>query len=817
MKSIRYWLSFGCICACLPPVFAGGGDWSGTWATQWRNGGAVVYLQQEDAEVRGHYPLFDGTLEGTVQGRQLQGTWHQANGREGGFVFAMADDGATFMGRFDSGEWWTGERVSRADEPRTSETNYASPREVLRSFLLTAGAGVGGDVSQLRPAVGCLMFPELDPNTPAPDPIQSVRLMYELLDQLTFRIWDVPGEDWAARTESESTVIRLAQQGTDEEVSLEFMRVEDGWRILALTQEVLRDRVEALRAARAARGRVNSEEAWRASARSTMRTFLELVGADSAPAEARLVATMDLSHLGADPHQQEARLLSEYLKRVIDRVGFVLFQEIPDDPWQKEAYIHFRHPAGTIVLAPTGLTENGVPVWQFTGETMQAVRDLYLAVEDMPVAGFVEPLPLRPWTYFWMRQHFRAAAPWLLWPLGSVEIWQWAALLLSVVICWLAAALTSKILLIGGLRFRTLNALASRTCDARRYKQPLRVAWTGFFLNAVLGAIGLPDRTSLILGRLSLSVGIFALIWLMVRILHAVSGLNAKNLESAERNHRGVLVSLTLGLIRVSVILAGVLWLADIWAVPYSSMLTGLGIGGIAVALATQNTLQNVIAGFTLFADRPLSVGDFCKYGGNLGTVERIGLRSVRIRTLDRSVVSIPTAAFAEMQLENLAVRDRFLFRATLGLRYETTGDQLRFLLAEIRKMLVGHPKVLPDPARVRFDGFGDYSLNIDLFTYICAVDWNEYLAVREDINFRLMKLVEAAGTGFAFPSQTTYFARDGGLDGEKGTEAERQVDRWRKTNKLPSPDYTDEDLERMEDSLDYPPEGSVLGPVAGE
>lgn len=771
----------------------------------------MVFLQQEGDQVRGEYPLFEGVIEGTVIGRRLEGTWREAGGREGGLIFALSEDANSFMGRFDSGEWWTGMRTSRQIAAAVPEASFDTPREVFWTFLLAGDAALMGDISLLEVASQCLAFPEDTTDSLTPDRFTLLRLMVQTLNQLTVRVWDVPGNDWVQQTNAREAEVVFRQIGTGEEFVLRFIRTDNAWQIEVPPDALLREALERLQNAREARGEVALEDLHQASPRETLRTFLQNFGFEDGPREASLLATMNLSHLGAEPPLQDARLLSEYLKRIIDRVGFVIFQEIPDDPWENLPYVHFQHPEGKIVIEATGLTENGVPIWQFSQETMQGVRALFRAMEDMPVAGFVVPPPVRPWSYFWMRQLFRSSAPWLLWRAGGVEIWQWLSLLLSLLVCWIAAALASKILVFCSLKAKRLDDLVNRKYDSKRLKKPLRVAWTGFFLNAVLGAIGLPDRISVMLGRLSLSVGIVALIWLVISILHVAARLNAKNLESAEHNHRGVLLSLTLGLIRVTAVLAGLLWLADIWAVPYTSMLTGLGIGGIAVALATQNTLQNVIAGFTLFADRPLSVGDFCKYGANLGTVERIGLRSVRIRTLDRSVVSIPTAAFAEMQLENLAVRDRFLLRATLGLRYETTGDQLRFLLAEIRKMLVSHPKVLPDPARVRFDGFGDYSLNIDIFSYVGAADWNEYLAVREDINFRLMKLVEAAGTGFAFPSQTTYFTRDEGLDLEKGTEAERQVDRWRKTNKLPSPDYTHEDLERMEDTLDYPPDGSVL------
>jgi MscS family membrane protein len=253
----------------------------------------------------------------------------------------------------------------------------------------------------------------------------------------------------------------------------------------------------------------------------------------------------------------------------------------------------------------------------------------------------------------------------------------------------------------------------------------------------------------------------------------------------------------------------------DIFGFNVTALVAGLGIGGLAFALAAQKTIENLFGGVTLLADRPIVVGDFCRFGDKIGTVEEIGLRSTRIRTLDRTVVTVPNAQFSDLQLENFAKRDVIRLYAVLGVRYETTPDQLRFVLAELRSMLLAHPKVSPDPARVRFVGFGAYSLDLELFAYVYTADWNEFLTIREDIFLRIMDIVESAGSGFAFPSQTTYLGRDDGLDEEKTREAQTRVETWRKENRLPFPDFDPEEKQRVRDTLAFPPEGSALSTIA--
>jgi len=205
--------------------------------------------------------------------------------------------------------------------------------------------------------------------------------------------------------------------------------------------------------------------------------------------------------------------------------------------------------------------------------------------------------------------------------------------------------------------------------------------------------------------------------------------------------------------------------------------------------LAAQKTVENLIGGVALVTDQPVRVGDFCRFGDRAGTVETIGFRSTRVRTLERTVVTIPNAEFAGLQLENFGKRDQILFRTTLGLRYETTPDQIRHILVEVERMLSIHPKVAPDSLWVRFVGFGAYSLNLQIFAYIRTREYGEFLIAREEILLRLMDIVHTSGSDFAFPSQTMYLGGEVPLDAEKARAAEAQVQTWLESGKLPRRD----------------------------
>jgi MscS family membrane protein len=209
------------------------------------------------------------------------------------------------------------------------------------------------------------------------------------------------------------------------------------------------------------------------------------------------------------------------------------------------------------------------------------------------------------------------------------------------------------------------------------------------------------------------------------------------------------------------ILFAAILFTLHHFGVNLTAAMAGIGVGGIAVALAAQKTLENVIAGVSLIADQAVRAGDTLKVGDIVGTVEEVGLRSTRIRTVDRSVISLPNGQLATMSLETLSARDKFWFHPVLGLRYSTTAPQLRSILTALHGLLDEHPSVESSSVRVRLIRFAASSLDIEIFSYIFAPDWNEFLMVQEELLLAIMEIVNNAGAEMAFPSQTMYLAAD--------------------------------------------------------
>jgi len=253
-------------------------------------------------------------------------------------------------------------------------------------------------------------------------------------------------------------------------------------------------------------------------------------------------------------------------------------------------------------------------------------------------------------------------------------------------------------------------------------------------------------------------ITIVASTWLLMRLNGEVTDHLCRRLPSSN----GAAVSLLrVGRrgVDVLIIFAALVVTLRRFGIDATPALAGLGVGGIAVALAAQKTLENVIAGASLIFDQAVRVGDFLKMGEISGTVDHIGLRSTRIRTLDRTVVSVPNSQIANASLETISARDKFWFHPVVGLRYETTSDQLHTVVDGIRQLLLEHASIDRESVRVRLLRLGAFSLDVDVFGYLYARDWNHFLEIQEQLLFGVTEIVSRAGTSIAFPSQTMYVA----------------------------------------------------------
>lgn len=431
------------------------------------------------------------------------------------------------------------------------------------------------------------------------------------------------------------------------------------------------------------------------------------------------------------------------------------------------------------------------PIWLFSAETVDAIASVKL--EDNLLVNKILPDALKERL------------------LAGVPIGQWLIIIVLIAaayfISWGITALIT--FLITKLWKKARTEPTQGIIEALSLPIQLYIAlWVFIDFSQRVGiSIIIRQRFS----YLTVTVGIVAFLMLLWRITDFVSELSKNRMTVRGRVSTISVILFLKRTFKVAIFVFGGIAILGAIGIDVTTGLAALGIGGIALALGAQKTVENFVGSVTLIVDQPIRVGDYCRINDIKGNVEQIGMRSTKVRTGERTVVTIPNGLLSATNIENYAFRDRFLFNPILDLRCETTPDQIRFLLVEIKSILYGHPMVNSDDARVRFIGFGASSLRLEINCYILVSTLDTSLEVKEDLLLRIMDIVMESGSGFAFPSQTVYFAQDEGVSQEKTKATSEKVKTWKENGELQVPRFHQDKIDEIEDSIVYPPEGSAI------
>ncbi len=260
-----------------------------------------------------------------------------------------------------------------------------------------------------------------------------------------------------------------------------------------------------------------------------------------------------------------------------------------------------------------------------------------------------------------------------------------------------------------------------------------------------------------VIDKVFLFLFIISIFWIILRIIDFVAHVFLDQASLTESKSENQIIPFIKELSKIVTIIIGVFVLMGaVFNLNVATIIAGLGIGGIAVALAAQDTLQNLLGSFTIFADKPFVVGDLVRIDKYEGTIEKVGFRSTLIRTLDKTVVIIPNKKMIDSPLENLTLRNLRRIKFNLGLKYETPADTMLKISKDIEEFVNKHSATSNDTS-VTFESFGDSSLNLQVIYFIKIDDYNNYMKIREEINYQIMEIVAKNGASFSSPPQTIY------------------------------------------------------------
>jgi MscS family membrane protein len=350
----------------------------------------------------------------------------------------------------------------------------------------------------------------------------------------------------------------------------------------------------------------------------------------------------------------------------------------------------------------------------------------------------------------WVPESLRAVGP------GGLTWLQWIALGGTAPLAFIIATVFARAFRWGARRltWRTQATFDDELLTV--YAGPLRILIALGLIRLALPFFALPRDAYSVAIQVVLAGLAAVVVWSTLRTIDVLVR-RTSHAEWVKQRPSSRSLLLLLGRIAkvVVVVIAMIMVLGSI-GLPVSSLLAGLGIGGIALAFGAQKTVENVFGAIAIGVDQPLREGDFVRIEDNvLGTVEALGLRSSRIRTLDRTVVSLPNGRLADMRIETFAVRDRCRLNATLRVVYATSARQLRAILEGFETVLRSHPKIWPDDVVVKFASFGESSLDIEIMAWFQTSDYGEFRVCRQEVLLGFMDVVEREGASFALPTRT--------------------------------------------------------------
>ncbi len=493
-----------------------------------------------------------------------------------------------------------------------------------------------------------------------------------------------------------------------------------------------------------------------ASARATMRTFLYSFNPDRGEPGvdplAVAAACLDLSEIPGSLRDHQGRELAIQLKEVLDRTELIDFAAISDDP-AAPPYRLDVHGHGQVTLAPGSGGE-----WLFDPATVEAVPALLAAVRDRAtIEGVTRIETLTP--AMWLRSQMPES---LLGVSFLLEQWQWLGLLALLVLGLLLERLVAAAGKIAAERYLAKKLHSVETGHLKHALRPVGLLAAALFWWAGIYWLGLPTGA---LGTLRLAVHFavaVSFVWAAYRLVDIVAAVLEDRANRTDSKFDDLLVPLVRKTFKILVVAFGLVFIAESLDLPIRSILAGIGIGGLAVALAAQDVVKNVFGSLLVILDQPFSVGDYVTVGGVEGSVEELGFRSTRIRTPGDSVVTLPNSNLISSSVDNLGLRRTRRWKTTLGLTYDTPVDKIEAFCEGVRELIREHPRTIKEGFQVAFNEFSASSLDVVMLVKFEVTDWGSELEARQRLGLDILRLAENLGVELAFPTQTVHLHRAG-------------------------------------------------------
>jgi MscS family membrane protein len=491
------------------------------------------------------------------------------------------------------------------------------------------------------------------------------------------------------------------------------------------------------------------------SPRATFETFLgsmrDAHQGDRAALDAA-IAALDLSDVPSIVREEAGPKAANDLKNYLDRLELIEIDRIPTEI-AGDRWVYRKGPAGEVSLVRQ---EDGE--WLFSAKTIDALPGLLDSVRGKAfVTGTRDPGGAPQSMADWVRGKVPESMQGRVFLL---EYWQWVGLLILIFVGVVADWLLR---IVSGIWLRKLlsrsEKLRAKEMDAS-FLRPIGLIAMAVTWRLLLPVLDLPIQALTALKFAAQLIVAAASVWAAYRLVDLVAAHLIARARGTDTKVDDILIPMGRRALKILVVAFGVLFVAQNLDIDVTSLLAGLGLGGLAFALAAKDTVENLFGSVTVLIDRPLQVGDWVVIGGDLeGTVEQIGFRSTRVRTFYNSLITVPNSNLVNTAVDNLGVRKYRRVKCMIGVQYDTPPEKIEAFCEGIRELIRKHPYTRKDYYMVYFNQFADSSLNILLYAFHETPDWATELRERHRLFVDIVRLAKALGVEFAFPTRTLHLA----------------------------------------------------------
>jgi len=738
---------FAVLCVWMVFVSAAGAavhSWSGKWNVFWQEGVFVAHLQQHGNEVNGTYQPNDGTIEAKAEGNTLKGVsknrqWSQS------FVFTMSADGNAFFGMLQSGEWVSAVRVTQETNLSSLPKDTATPIATLYTFLKLGNRLRNGEYEALESGTKLVHYTPTQRKLFYGKRMILLRKFFQTLDMCTIHKFDFP-----SKIEGSSVTVTFHQAGTDNSVDVTFHKEKqrNAWRMVMPEEKVLDAKLKTLLAAYGLEEFDPHRNLLLTNPRDTIRTFIEQNKRWERGGKKHVIETMNLSAVDPAIWEWQAPLLAHYLLGVINRIGNSVYQEIPNNPKSRIPYVYFYHPLGSIVIAP--YEEEGKVRWQFTPETLAHIERLYEAMERLPVKkdAVVRDENL---LYFTLKRYAKSISPVLVKKIYDTSLWQIILLVLIVLFAFFLSYVSKWLTFAIVKRFYLTKRWSEETITLRFLRPSQMIV---FALVLLFGAhqLGLSDLVFSLIKTFSYLLIVIGATWILYNLITIMFTVLQIHARRTSTDVDEIIVSLSGSIVRILLITAALFAVAEVLHIPYKTVLAGLGIGGLAFAIAAKDTIANFFGSAIIIADRPFKTGDRIKIGDEVGKIINVGIRSTKIRTTRDTVLTIPNNKITQEMIDNYSEREAMRVDTRFLFALDTPKSLLDEIDVKIAEYLQNHPDV--DSGKIILTGVNDYTehgILYELRFFVKAKDELAYSDMRHRIVTEIGELVKEEGIELVF------------------------------------------------------------------